>query len=128
MQERQIAVAVVIIRHGKILLVKNRNGWWVLPGGKMEQDESDMDCLLREISEELPKAKLRNIVFYGKFLDLTPTHGSPFELRIYHANMEGTSKVGAEVSEAVWTLSPQDLCLPGATKKVIESLQKDNFL
>jgi 8-oxo-dGTP diphosphatase len=43
----------VLIKDDKILLLqKPRRGWWVAPGGKMEQGESVRDSCIREYREE----------------------------------------------------------------------------
>ena len=43
----------VLLKDNKILLLqKPRRGWWVAPGGKMEQGESVKDTVTREFREE----------------------------------------------------------------------------
>jgi 8-oxo-dGTP diphosphatase len=43
----------VLIKDNEILLLqKPRRGWWVAPGGKMEQGESIRDTVIREFREE----------------------------------------------------------------------------
>jgi len=43
----------VLVQDDKILLLqKPRRGWWVAPGGKMEQGESIKDTVIREYREE----------------------------------------------------------------------------
>ena len=46
----------VVIRDGKVVLVRNERDEWELPGGKLELSESPRECLAREISEELQLA------------------------------------------------------------------------
>lgn len=48
-------VRAVITNGDDILLVRNKHGrgWWNLPGGMVEQGESDEVALRREIAEEL---------------------------------------------------------------------------
>jgi 8-oxo-dGTP pyrophosphatase MutT (NUDIX family) len=43
----------VVIRDGKVILVRNERDEWELPGGKLELSESPKECLAREIAEEL---------------------------------------------------------------------------
>jgi ADP-ribose pyrophosphatase YjhB (NUDIX family) len=46
---------VIIINDGKIFCVKHSKDspYWALPGGKMEGSESPLECIKREIKEEL---------------------------------------------------------------------------
>lgn len=43
----------VIVQDGKILLTHELNsGWWLMPGGGMEEGETPEDCVVREVEEE----------------------------------------------------------------------------
>ncbi len=43
----------ILLKENQILLLqKPRRGWWVAPGGKMEQGESIKDTVIREFREE----------------------------------------------------------------------------
>lgn len=43
----------VLLKDNKVLMLqKPRRGWWVAPGGKMEQGESVRDSCIREYREE----------------------------------------------------------------------------
>lgn len=53
-----IVTAAIIQRESKILIArrsphKHLGGYWELPGGKLEPEESLKDCLRRELKEEL---------------------------------------------------------------------------
>ncbi|MEP6663697.1 MAG: (deoxy)nucleoside triphosphate pyrophosphohydrolase [Verrucomicrobiota bacterium] len=50
--------AGLVFRNGLLLITKRKDdvhlgGLWEFPGGKRERDESDEDCLRRELREEL---------------------------------------------------------------------------
>jgi 8-oxo-dGTP pyrophosphatase MutT (NUDIX family) len=48
-----VSVKGVVIRDGKVILLRNERDEWELPGGKLELTESPEQCLAREIAEEL---------------------------------------------------------------------------
>lgn len=55
---KQIGVAVIIDREGKILIDRRKaegemGGMWEFPGGKIEPGETVAECIQREIKEEL---------------------------------------------------------------------------
>ncbi|AEH46470.1 putative Nudix hydrolase YvcI [Parageobacillus thermoglucosidasius] len=56
----------VLVKDGKVLLLqKPKRGWWVAPGGKMEQGESVREACIREYREEtgiyLKNPKLKGV-------------------------------------------------------------------
>jgi mutator protein MutT len=48
-----VSVKGVVIRDGAVVLLHNARDEWELPGGKLELGESPMQCVAREIDEEL---------------------------------------------------------------------------
>ncbi|QIG71652.1 NUDIX hydrolase protein [Rhizobium phage RHph_TM39] len=61
----KVAIAGVIVKDGREILLGKRiggiiDGFYVLPGGKLEDDESLQECLKREILEET-NLELKNI-------------------------------------------------------------------
>ena len=53
----QVSAGVIVDESGRVLLCQRgygpQKGQWEFPGGKREAGESNVDCLIREISEEL---------------------------------------------------------------------------
>ena len=48
-----VSVKGIVIRRGRVILLKNERNEWELPGGKLELDEAPAACVVREIAEEL---------------------------------------------------------------------------
>lgn len=74
--ENRIRVAAIIIKDRKILLVKHVHpktgyGWWVPPGGGIEEvDNSIFDCAKREAFEETNfQIKTSKILYIREFYD-----------------------------------------------------------
>ena len=52
----------VVFNNDNLLMIF-RNGFWDLPKGKMELDESEMECAVREVEEECGIDKLTVVKF-----------------------------------------------------------------
>ncbi len=48
-----VSVKGVVIRQGRVILLKNERNEWELPGGKLELEETPASCVAREVAEEL---------------------------------------------------------------------------
>lgn len=48
-----LAVAGVAVRDGRLLLVRDRHGFWGSPGGWVEPGEDPEEAVIREVREEL---------------------------------------------------------------------------
>jgi 8-oxo-dGTP pyrophosphatase MutT (NUDIX family) len=59
-----VSVKGVVLRAGRVILLKNERDEWELPGGRLEIDETPEGCVVREITEELGLA-----VAVGPLLD-----------------------------------------------------------
>ncbi|RSM59730.1 NUDIX hydrolase [Kibdelosporangium aridum] len=47
-----VSIKGVVVRDGKVLLLKNERNEWELPGGRIELGETPEACVAREITEE----------------------------------------------------------------------------
>lgn len=123
------AINIVCLSNKSILLVKKKEVW-ILPGGKPLEGETDLECLLRECDEELPKASFITKEKYGDFIGKTPFSGNILMAKVYFGEVSGEIRPAAEISDAQFI--PKDKLshfpLSEITKKIIVSLIKDGLL
>ena len=88
--------------------------------------ESALECLSREINEELPGTVLdkESIQHYKIFRGISPHKGDLIENDVYFAKIKGTKLgyPGKEISEARWIKNLETYNLSDVTFKVINSL------
>ncbi len=122
------AVGAVIIDNGKLLLVRKKQSW-ILPGGKPNHNESDIECLCREVSEELSGTQLSNIKYYNDFSGRTPNTGDILMARVYFAEIKGKLyPPAAEILEYSWVKDTSKYNLSEITSKIIDSLIIEGYL
>lgn len=82
-------VALICLENKKLLIVHKKTiDTYISPGGKIEVNESDYDCLAREIKEELG-CKIKKIKYWDTFHDKVHETNEPLELRCYFGNLNG---------------------------------------
>lgn len=122
-------IAAVIVQDKKILLVKIKEVW-ILPGGQLKKDETEIECLNREVSEELPEFKINNLKFYKAFKGRSPHQSDFINVKVYFAtgkgNIKSTNDVD-EVNKSKWIKNTADYNLSDVTKKIIDSLKNDRY-
>jgi len=101
-------VGVLILRGDRLLLCrKNRDtSKLILPGGRVEARESDLDCLARELREELGDVSLRNVEYIGTYEDRAamddPTVVKTLRIALYRGDLVGTPTPASEITDVVW--------------------------
>jgi len=119
----RISVRGIIFREGKIFLQRNHgNDFWSLPGGKLENDESLTDCLIRELREEIDiEAKVGRLLFVQQFPNSAREHaetpdksGDSLDFFFAIDNPDGfanvdwrAAKFANEIDDAGWFLLEQ---------------------
>ena len=125
MPERIIVVAAVVERNGRFLVTRrlkgtHLEGYWEFPGGKVQEDETQEEALVREMSEELKTdiSKMRKI-FYTSH----PYAERVVELHFYRAELTGEPRpmLGQEIR---WITRADfaDLEFPPADAELIDGL------
>jgi len=107
--------------------------FYLLPGGKIEKGESDTECLLREIKEELSCAiDLSSLKFIGEYNDVAAGHPDrDVSIKLYVGNLIGSPTPSMEIKEIHWIgkasiNDPKNS--PIARNKIISDLVKKNIL
>ena len=123
------AISAAIINENKELLLVNKRGTRILPWWKPDEEEGELDCLEREVDEELNWAKLENIQYYNSVIWTTPHKGDLLEAKVYIADlMTENLCASAELSEAKYTKEFDNYKLSDITQKIITLLQNDGKL
>jgi 8-oxo-dGTP diphosphatase len=98
-------VGLLTIRDGRVLLCRKKRGTQllILPGGKREAGESSLECLARELREELGDVAAVSPELLGVY-----THqaaGEPekqVRIELYRAELTGEARAQSEIGELVW--------------------------
>ncbi|MDP3727952.1 MAG: NUDIX domain-containing protein [bacterium] len=98
----RIRVVGIIVQNGKLLLLKGRYKELWTPGGKIDLDESDEECLKRELKEEIG-VKLTEITFFKEYSgDSFYQANEIMKQRVYIVSIEGEPKASAEIQDTIW--------------------------
>ena len=120
-------IAAIIRKEGRILIGRRRVGTfagkWEFPGGKMEPEETQEECLARELAEELGiEARIGKL-----FLSTRHTYSHmAIEFITYEAEIVSGELRLRDHNEIRWVL-PEELSLydfPEADRSVVEKLAR----
>ncbi|MBR9680677.1 MAG: NUDIX hydrolase [Candidatus Altiarchaeota archaeon] len=102
---RKLAADVIIVKHGKILLIKRADepfkGEWGLPGGHIDEGETIEDAALREAREETGlNVKLES--FVGIFSDPKRDPRGTISVTYSATVIDGELTENSEVEDIKW--------------------------
>lgn len=96
-------VALAVFKDKKIMLVRSKNqaNVFYTLGGKLEEGESDLDCLKREVREEVEcEVDEDSINYLVTFEDIA--HGKVetlLNIKLYEGMLKGDPKPSSEIAE-----------------------------
>ena len=122
-------VNLAVIENKGILLVSEGDDIWTLPGGKRKNRENELECLSREIGEELPGTNYEVIGFYASFVGETPRTKQNIDAKVYIGKLNGgIGKLSAEIKKADFFKYQNLPNVSRITKRIVESFQWKGWL
>ncbi|WP_171814478.1 NUDIX hydrolase [Arthrobacter dokdonensis] len=99
---QKVGAAIVLDR--KVIALRKTNqpsSEYYMAGGKIEDGETQLQTLKRELDEELGVA-VKEYDYIGTYEDLAVFEGTPIRLHAYYVLVEGRPKPANEVKEYRW--------------------------
>ena len=127
-------VALAVFRGRKLLQVrtKSQESVFYTLGGKIEKGESDMECLKREVKEEINcEIDEPSLKFLTEFEDIAHGQGGALvNIRMYEGNLIGEPKPSSEVVEINYfdTGSDKKYLSLIAQRTIFPWLKKNNYI
>lgn len=98
---RPMTVDAIIARNGRILLIKRSGppyqGYWALPGGFVDQNESLEEAMMRETKEETG-LRVQNYELLGIYSDPN-RHPKQLIAACFTVQVEGNAKAGDDAGD-----------------------------
>jgi 8-oxo-dGTP diphosphatase len=102
---RPFACDGILIENGKILLIKRAaepfKGMWAVPGGRIEDDETAGECLVREMEEETG-LKIEPVKMTGLYSDPKRDPRRVIAAAYLVKRVGGTPRAGDDAGELAW--------------------------
>src|SRR5437667_6867150 len=127
-------VGLLTLRRGKILLCRKSHttSALILPGGCKEPGESALDCLARELREELGDVEVSEPEYIGMYSDHAAGSDAlkTVQIELYRAELIGEPVARSEIAELVWFGVEDDLTrlAPSIRNKILPDLVKRGIL
>jgi 8-oxo-dGTP diphosphatase len=126
-------VAWVCLENGRILCVRPRGrDVFFIPGGKRERGESDLQTLLREISEELTvQLRPETAVHVGTYEAAERDglrRGATVRMACYTGDYTGTLAASSEIDELAWFCYADRSRVPPVDRLLFDDLKADGEL
>lgn len=124
---RAVSIDALILKEDKILLIKRGfdpyKGFWAIPGGHLDYDETVKDAVRREVKEEtnLDVTSLSLVDVYS-----SPSRSPLQTVAIaYKVEVQGEAKYGSDAIDlAFFSLDDLPDCLAFDHKQIIEDYRK----
>ena len=120
-------VGLLTVRRGKILLCRKKHttSVLILPGGCKAPGESALDCLARELREELGDVQVNEPEYIGVYSDRAAgSEAKTVDIELYRADLMGEPDARSEIAELVWFGEEDDRArlAPSIRNKILPDL------
>ena len=123
-------VNAAVIRDDCLLSVKEKGrAVLTLPGGEMEPGETEEECLVRELDEELVGVGHRKVFRYFQRVEgVSPGQKDVISVSVYLAELKGHIGAGPDVDNVIWAFNPMLYPLSDVTWKIVNLLLREQYL
>ncbi|HEX7853918.1 MAG TPA: NUDIX domain-containing protein [Sphingobium sp.] len=111
----RIAAALIDDEAGRLLLVRKAGTkWFMQAGGKIEDNESPLCALRRELSEEIGLLLTdESIRYLGQFSSSAANEPDHIvEAEIFHVRVQHVPEPRSEITEAIWVDHADAVAMP----------------
>jgi 8-oxo-dGTP pyrophosphatase MutT (NUDIX family) len=121
-------VALLVVRTGCILLCRKKHTTSLLslPGGRRERGETSLECLRRELYEELGDVGVSGLHYIGTYTDAAAGEDTKsVQIELYGGELTGDPQPRSEIRELVWFSGTDDesLLAPSLRNKILPDLR-----
>jgi len=122
-------IAAAVLRDRRLLLVSKRSAPTVhyLPGGKPEAGETALDCLAREVREEIG-CRLVEPRRFAEVRAPAALEAVDMHMTVYLTGLDRTPAAAAEIASLVWWPTMRVTLAPAIRLHVIPDLQRRGLL
>lgn len=99
---KKIGAIILSPERDRIVVVRKRGkSIFIIPGGRPEAGETDLETLCRELQEEL-QVEVTRSAFFGEFREPAEFNEGQLTMRVYEVEISGEPAVDNEIEEAIW--------------------------
>ena len=127
MSKKIIKVAALPIENRRILLARSQSQTvFFTVGGKIEDGESELECLKLEVFEEIG-CQIKNPVYFQTFVGTAHNKDVDVELICYFVDLQGDPSPQSEIAEITWWNSQSTVKLSDMLKLYVLPSLKDRL-